>query len=283
MTEKPIITIYHSPDADDAFMFYGLVKGAVGDPNFDFKLEQSDIQSLNERALTGELEVTAVSAHVFALLKGRYAILRSGASMGGMDYGPVLIANNPFDIRDGRTRTFAIPGELTSAALAFRIFLKENAVPCELVSIGFDKVQDAVRNGQVDAGIIIHEGQLTHRRQGFVNILDLGQWWWGETRLPLPLGINIVRKDLGAEGMAAAARIVKATIEHGLNHRREAIEYALSFGRGITYEEADRFIDMYVNERTRDIGSEGVESITRFLRRGADHGFIPPQPELLFV
>ncbi len=283
MIAKRSITIFHSPDADDAFMFYGLQNGAVRHPDFDFRHHSADIESLNHRALTGELEVSAASVHAFAYLSERYAIMRSGASMGGADYGPVLIAQEAFDILDGRHRTFAIPGERTSAALAFRIFLREKGIDAELMNIHFDHVQDAVRTKTVDAGIIIHEGQLTHRRQGFVSILDLGQWWWQEHRLPLPLGVNIIRKDLGTEALAAAAWAIRESIEYGLNHRREAIDYALGFGRGISYDEADRFIAMYVNERTRDIGTDGIESISRFLRRATELGLIPLQNQLQFV
>lgn len=283
MTEKPTITIYHSPDADDAFMFFGMANGSVQNAQINFQHEMNDIESLNHRALRGELEVSAVSVHAFAHLKNRYAILRSGASMGGVDYGPVLVGLKPLDLRDGKTHVLAIPGELTSAALAFRMFLKENGIQAELININFDRVQEAIRDGVVEAGIIIHEGQLTHRREGFVTIQDLGKWWWDQTGLPLPLGINVVRKDLGASAMQAVAAAIKASIDYGLEHRKAAIEYSLSFGRGISYEEADRFISMYVNERTRDIGSDGIKSITLFLTRAAEHGFVPAQVELQFV
>lgn len=283
MVQRQTITIYHSPDADDAFMFYGLQSGAVTNSTIDFKHGTADIESLNGRALSGELEVSALSVHAFAYLKGRYAILRSGASMGGIDYGPVVIARESFEIGDSKHRTFAIPGERTSAALAFRMFLKDKGINAELVNIHFDEIQNAVRAGKVDGGIIIHEGQITHAREGFSPIVNLGQWWWEDTRLPLPLGITIIRKDLGEAVIAATAQAIKASIEYGLRHRREAIEYALGFGRGISYEEADRFIDMYVNERTRDLGSEGIESITRILSRGAELGLVPPQVELQFV
>lgn len=283
MTDKRSITIFHSPDADDAFMFYGMANGSVQNAQFNFLHETSDIESLNHRALRGELEVSAVSAHAFAHLKDRYAILRSGASLGGIDYGPILVALEPLNLLDGETHVFAIPGELTSAALAFRMYLKENSVKAELVNINFDKVQEAIRDGAVEAGIIIHEGQLTHRRQGFVSILDLGQWWWSQTGLPLPLGINVIRKDLGSEAMQAAARVIKDSIEYGLANRKEAIEYALQFGRGISYQEADRFIAMYVNEHARDIGEDGIKAITLFLERAAGHGLIPKQVALQFI
>lgn len=263
-------------------MFYGFATGAVSDPQFEFKHETSDIESLNQKARTGEFEVSAVSVHAFAHLGGSYAILRSGASMGGTDYGPILAAAKPFDILDGRSRTFAIPGELTSAALALRMFLRQAGVQAELVNMHFDVVQDAVKRGEVDAGVIIHEGQLTHRKLGLTSILDLGQWWWEDTRLPLPLGVNIVRKDIGEEAMRAVARVLRESIEYALNHRKEAIEYSLTFGRGLSYEEADKFISMYVNERTRDLGTEGMESIGRFLRRGAELGLVPAQQNLEF-
>ncbi|MBX7143106.1 MAG: ABC transporter substrate-binding protein [Oligoflexia bacterium] len=282
MTKRRIV-IHHSPDADDAFMFYGLVSGAVSDAEYEIEHALSDIESLNQRTRRGELEVTALSVHAYAFVADHYAILRTGASMGGVDYGPRLVAREAFDLGDGELRSIAIPGELTSAALALRIYLKERDLSAELVNMNFDKVQDAVLSGAVDAGVIIHEGQLTHTRDGLVSNLDLGQWWWEQTRLPLPLGVNVVQRSLGQPAMQAVSRILRASVEYGLAHRREALEYALSYGRGLSVEDADKFVSMYVNERTRDLGSEGMESIQKFLRRGADLKLLPAMPQIDFV
>jgi 1,4-dihydroxy-6-naphthoate synthase len=203
--------------------------------------------------------------------------------MGGPDYGPRIIATSAFNLGDGRHRRIAIPGLSTSATLALKLFLAQTNIAAELVAMHFDKIQDAVRSGEVDAGVIIHEGQITHAREGFVMVQDLGKWWWDTTGLPLPLGINIVRKDLGAEGMLAVATVVKQSILYSLDHRREALAYALSFGRGISYDEADRFVGMYVNDYTIELGDAGRRSIALFLERGVAAGFIPRMPEIEFV
>ena len=283
VTEPKVITIFHSPDADDAFMFYGLVKGASYAPGYDFRHELCDIESLNHRALKGELDVTAISIHAFPYLKGQYAILRCGASMGGKDYGPRVVATSHINLFDGTPRTIAIPGELTSTTLALRIWLKEKGVNAELVNMNFDEVQHAVKRGEVDAGCIIHEGQITHTRDGLTTILDLGQWWWDETGLPLPLGVNIVRKSLGDDAMKAVGHVLKSSIQYALDNRKDALEYALEYGRGITYQDADVFVGMYVNDITIDIGDAGMESMRLFLKKGFDYGFVTAPVELDFV
>jgi 1,4-dihydroxy-6-naphthoate synthase len=283
MANNQEIVIYHSPDADDAFMFYGLQCGAVQVPGFTFRHELCDIETLNHRTLRGELDVTAASVHAYAHLFSNYAVLRCGASMGGVDYGPCLIANSSFDLADGKRRTIAIPGQYTSAALALKIWLRENSIEADLPIIFFDKVQDAVRSGEVDAGVIIHEGQLTHQREGFTHLLDLGAWWWKKTSLPLPLGVNLVRKALGQAAMAATYQALRESIEYSLAHREEALTYALSYGRGLSRKDADRFVAMYVNERTRDIGEEGMRSIEQFLALGAEYGFVPRDVRPAFV
>lgn len=277
------VTIYHSPDADDAFMFYGMVQGAVQVPGYSFRHELKDIESLNKLALRGELEVTAVSVHAFAFLKNRYAILRCGASMGGKDYGPRLIARTPIDLKDGKVRTIALPGELTSAALATKLYLREQGIEAELVYRHFEEIQPAVKSGELECGVIIHEGQITHQREGLTTVLDLGKWWWDDTSLPLPLGINIVTKELGAEGMRAVQTALHQSIEYSLAHRSDALDYALSYGRGLSREDADRFVAMYVNERTRDIGREGIDAINLFISRGRAAGLIPAEVEVEFV
>ena len=190
-------------------MFYGLTSGAVKYPGYEFEHDLCDLESLNHRALKGEVEVTAVSVHAYAHLKEQYVVLQCGASMGGEDYGPRLVALEKFDIADRTELSIAIPGELTSAALALRMYLHENNIDAELVNEDFDKVQDLVKDGTVDAGVIIHEGQITHPKQGFEMILDLGVWWWEKTGLPMPLGVNVVRKDLGTEGVKAVGTVLK--------------------------------------------------------------------------
>lgn len=274
--QPKVITIYHSPDADDAFMFYGLTSGAITYPGFEFRHALSDIESLNQRARRGEIEVTAVSVHAYAHLEDRYVILRSGASMGGEDYGPRIIALSKFELSDGKPRKIAIPGELTSATLALKLYLNEKSISAELVNMSFDSVQSAVKNGEVDCGVIIHEGQITHHREGLVTLEDLGAWWWKRTRgLPLPLGVNVAAREIGVEGIKASATVLKATIQYSLAHRKEALEYAMSYGRGISNAEADQFVGMYVNDRTLDIGPEGERSIRLFLAEGARFGLIP--------
>lgn len=283
MTQKKEITIYHSPDADDAFMFYGLTSGAVENDAYTFTHDLADIETLNQRTIRGELDVTAVSVHAYAYLKNQYAILTCGASMGGKDYGPRIVAREKFDIMDGTKRTIAIPGEKTSAALSLQIYLHEKGIEAELVNMDFDKVGDAVTAGDVDCGIIIHEGQITHDKDGLCLVLDLGKWWWDETGLPLPLGVNVVRKSLGEDAIIASALALKQSISYSLNNREKALEYALTYGRGISTEEADTFVGMYVNELTLDMGKEGIESIKLFLSKGVEYGFIPSEIEIEFV
>lgn len=282
MKSKEIV-IYHSPDADDAFMFYGLTSGEVNVPGYSFSHELCDIESLNKRALNAELDVTAVSVHALPYLKNQYAVLCCGASMGGKDYGPRLVSREAFSLNDGTIRTFATPGEYTSATLALRLYLKENNIEAELLNLNFDEVQDAVKDGKVDAGVIIHEGQITHQKEGLKTVLDLGQWWWQEHSLPLPLGVNIVKKSLGEEAMKAAYSALKQSISYSLDHREQSLDYALTYGRGITKEEADRFVAMYVNELTLDMAEDGQKSIALFLEKAKEYKFIPSDFSLEFV
>ena len=277
------ITIYHSPDSDDAFMFYGLVSGSVSYPGFSFTHDLSDIESLNHRAIKGELEITAVSVHAYAYLKGRYLIMNSGASMGGNDYGPKIVSKNLSSIAEKPYCTIAIPGEYTSATLALKIYLRERGLSAELVNMPFDKVQDAVKCGEVDAGVIIHEGQLTHESEGLKNLVDLGVWWWRDTGFPLPLGVNIVRKDLESRAIVACSTVLKETIQYSLSHRAEALQYALKYGRGITPAQADKFVGMYVNELTVDLGPTGRRAIELFLDRAKSLSLIPAEVKAEFV
>ena len=283
MTSVKPITIYHSPDADDAFMFYGMVKGEIGYPGYEFTHDLCDIESLNHRALAGELDVTAVSVHAYSQLQDKYAILSCGASMGGSTYGPRLVALNPCNLADGKIRRLAIPGPMTSAALALRLFLKSEGIEAELISIHFDQVFAAIKDGRVDAGVIIHEGQITHGREGFVLLKDLGSWWWEKTQLPLPLGVNVARKSLGSEALTAAGTVLKQSILYSLKYRKEAIDYALSYGRGLSFKDADTFISMYVNDFTIDLGDIGQRAIRAFLAAGYKEGLITLAPAVEFV
>ena len=277
------ITIFHSPDSDDAFMFYGMQEGAVSVPGYEFDHDLKDIESLNRLALRGELDVTAVSVHAFAHLKNQYSILSCGASMGGKDYGPRLVIKEGAESDITNMRSIAIPGELTSATLALKMYLLEEGVELELVNTFFDDVQAKVKSGEVDAGLIIHEGQITSYKDGLTTILDLGEWWWNKYELPLPLGVNIVRKSLGDDAMSAVYKALKGSIEYSLNNREKALEYALQYGRGLSMEEADKFVGMYVNDKTLDIGDDGRKSIEIFLANAEKMRLIPSGTEVDFI
>ncbi|MCB9030023.1 MAG: ABC transporter substrate-binding protein [Deltaproteobacteria bacterium] len=283
MSDLKEITIYHSPDADDAFMFYGFESGAVDIPGFKFEHALNDIESLNQLAIKKELEVTAVSIHAYAYINDAYALLPCGASMGGEDYGPRLVCNSERSLTDGSIKTIATPGELTSALLAMMIYMQENNIEAEIVNMDFDQIQHAVKDGTVDAGVVIHEGQITTEKDGLVVILDLGKWWWQETGLPLPLGINVIRKDMGNESILAVRKALQISIEYGLANRKEAIDYAMQFGRGLSHQEADTFIEMYVNDLTCDIGDKGKESIKLFLDKAFKYGLIPSEVNPEFI
>lgn len=281
--EKQTITIYHSPDSDDAFMFYGFVHGGVKHPEINFKFDSQDIESLNQRTLNGELDVTAVSVHSFPYLKNRYAILTVAASMGGIDYGPKIVVKEQLNLKDGVKRKIATPGKYTSAALALKIYLHENNIDAEVIDMNFDEVQSAIKSGQIDAGVIIHEGQITHQRQGLITALDLGQWWYDKTSLPLPLGVNVARKDFGVKTIEAIRDTLRESIQCAFDNREKALDYAQTFNRDVTREELDKFVSMYVNEKALDIGEEGVQAITKFLELGKEHNLISEDFEIDFV
>jgi 1,4-dihydroxy-6-naphthoate synthase len=272
------IRVAHSPDSDDAFMFYALANDALDTEGLEFEHVMGDIESLNREAFNGTYEVTAVSIHAYAHLDERYGLLGSGASMGD-GYGPVLIANRQMSAEHLASGTVAVPGDLTSAALALKMWnpnLQTTTVP-------FDEIGEAVKSGKVDAGVIIHEGQLTWQEEGFEAIVDLGKWWAAETNgLPLPLGGNVIRRDLGEEMIAKVARLLHASIKFSLDHREKALEYALQFGRGLDPEKADRFVGMYVNELTLDYGERGRKGMKLFLERAHAEGLIPHVPRLDF-
>ncbi len=272
------IRVGHSPDSDDAFMFYALSQDKFDTGNLRFVHELSDIESLNRRALTGELEVSAVSIHAYAYISDRYALLSSGSSMGDR-YGPRLVAREKIGRGDLKGKTVAVPGEWTTAFLALKLYEPE----AEYVVVPFDEIMDFVARGEADVGLIIHEGQLYHESEGLYLIEDLGEWWYGETNLPLPLGGNVVRRDLGKETNREVARLIKASIQYSLDNREEALSYALGYARDLPPELADKFVSMYVNEWTVDYGETGREAVRTLLSRGYEAGVIPHKVEVEFV
>lgn len=271
------IHLAHSPDADDAFMFYALAKERIDTEGLHFEHVLRDIQTLNEWAREGKMEVTAISVHAYAYVHDKYAILTSGASMGD-GYGPLVVSAKPMSSDDLSHVTIAVPGLLTSAYLALKLYLPD----ARTIVMDFDQILPAVQQKQVLAGLLIHEGQLTHRQAGVHAVVDLGAWWKEQTGLPLPLGVNAVRRDLPLEVQQRVARILRRSIEYSLAHRQEALQYALDFGRGIGQEVADRFVGMYVNDWTVDMGEAGKGAIRLFLARGAEAGIIPPVREVEF-
>lgn len=272
------IRVGHSPDPDDAFMFYGLASGRVATPGYEVVQVLDDIESLNRRALEGAIEVTAVSIHAYAYLADRYALLSCGASLGD-GYGPIVVARRPASPEDLKRMIIAVPGRLTSATLALRLALGE--VRVEVVP--FDRIPEAVARGDQEAGLLIHEGQLTYGASGLTKVIDLGVWWLEKTGLPLPLGGNAIRRDLGPRVIAEVARFLRASIEFGLAHRPEALAYALDFGRGIGEPLADRFVDMYVNGSTLDYGPRGRRAVNTFLEAGHRAGIIPHSVSVEFA
>jgi 1,4-dihydroxy-6-naphthoate synthase len=266
------IRLAHSPDPDDAFMFYGLAQGAVDPGPYQFEHILADIQTLNEQAQHGEYEVTALSIHAYAYVRDQYALTACGGSVGD-DYGPLLVTREPRGIADLMAATIAVPGTMTTAFLALQLLMGKDGFEPRVVM--FDQIPDEVAAGRVAAGLLIHEGQLTYARQGLHRVIDLGQWWRKRTGLPLPLGGNAIRRNLGPEHGQALAAIIRASIEYGLAHRAEAVKYALQFGRGLDEGLADRFVGMYVNDWTRDYGPRGREAIRRLLGDAAAVGLVP--------
>ena len=269
----------HSPDSDDAFMFYGLAEHLVDSEGLEFEHILQDIQTLNEWAQEGRLEFTAISVHAYAYVHDKYAILSHGASMGD-GYGPMVVVRDPMTPDMLPEVRIAIPGLMTSAFLALSLYLPRKF---RYVVMPFDEIMEAVAEGKVEAGLLIHEGQLTHQALGLYNILDLGKWWKQETGLPLPLGVNAIRKDLPPDVQARASRVLKASIVHGLEHRQKALEHAMQFARDMETETADTFVGMYVNDWTIDMGDAGRRSIQLFLDRAAERGLIPPIGPVEFV
>jgi 5,8-dihydroxy-2-naphthoate synthase len=272
------ITIAHSPDADDAFMFYALAQGKVSDPDLECVHLLQDIQTLNQRAREGVYEVTAISFHAYPHIASTYAILPHGASMGD-GYGPMIVAREAWGPEDLRGKRIAVPGTLTTAFLVLQLWRPG----IEYVVIPFDQIMDAVVAGRVDAGLIIHEGQITYASLGLHKVADLGAWWLAETGLPLPLGGNVIRKDLGAERMRKISSLVRQSIQYGLAHRRDALEYAMQFARDMDRALVDRFVGMYVNDLTLDYGERGRAAVCRLLALGYERGLIPHRVEPEFT
>ena len=281
--EKSKLTLGHSPDPDDAFMFYGLAKGLVDNGGYEFEHILQDIQTLNERASRGELDISAISIHAYAHVCDKYALLPSGASMGD-GYGPMLVAREAFSKEEIAVRRIAVPGTMTSAFLALQIWLEQPAERIQYTVVPFDKIFDAVNRGEADVGLIIHEGQLTFENEGLVCCEDLGVWWGRENDgLPLPLGGNVIHKRIASDERKVVSDILEHSIRFSLDNRREAVEHSLQYARDMGIDLADKFVGMYVNDWTLDYGDAGRESIRRFLKRGHEMGFVSTNPELEFV
>jgi 1,4-dihydroxy-6-naphthoate synthase len=291
-----VFSLGHSPDPDDAFMFYAMADNKIDLRGYRFEHRIEDIQMLNQRALRGELHISAISIHAYAYVADKYALLPCGASMGD-GYGPIVVkrkstpnAQRPTPntetrrrnkaIRDSlQGRVIAVPGEMTSAFLALQLFLGE----FEHIVVPFDKIFDALESGRADAGLLIHEGQLTYRQAGFEKIVDLGKWWKSEIGLPLPLGGNVVRKDIPGPLRRELRDIIRESIDYGLTHREEAVRHSLAYARGMSAKLTDKFVGMYVNEFTRDYGETGRAAIRKFLSAARDNGYIKKQIEIEFV
>ena len=272
------IRLGHSPDPDDAFMFWALAAGEIDPRGFEFEHVLHDIQTLNEWALEGRLEVTAISLHSYPSVQDRYVLLPHGASMGS-GYGPIVVARDPLSEDDLRGMEIAVPGRMTTAFLALRLRLGEFAWR----EVPFDKIMDEVLSGDAEAGLLIHEGQLTYTSAGLQKVVDLGAWWLEETGLPLPLGVNVARRDLGPDVLRELSAVLAESIRAGLDNRERALEYALQFGRGLDNELADRFVGMYVNELTEDYGEEGRKAVRELLRRGEEIGAFEEPVNVEFV
>jgi 5,8-dihydroxy-2-naphthoate synthase len=292
-----VFTLGHSPDPDDAFMFYAMAKNKIDLRGYRFEHRLEDIQTLNERALRGELHISAISIHAYAYASAKYALLPCGASMGD-GYGPVIVRKRPtsnfqtpkafasgllnddVDLREWLANCMiAIPGRMTSAYLALQLYLGD----FKHVVVPFDQIFDAVKSGRADAGLIIHEGQLTYAQSGFQKIVDLGEWWKRKTGLPLPLGGNVLRKDISPPVRSDLLQIMRESIDYGLTHRSEAVDYSMTYARDMDSNLAGKFIGMYVNDYTRDYGKTGREAIRRFLGEAQSSGYIgnPVEPEFV--
>ena len=276
MAQIEKIRIGHSPDSDDAFMFYALAKGLIPTDPFEIVHVIEDIETLNQRALAAELEVTAISVHAYAYVAKDYAFMPCGASIGDQ-YGPLVVSKAPIENLEGKR--IAIPGKMTTAYLTLSLFQPN----FEAETRPFDKILDAVQQDEVDAGLIIHEGQLTYAREGLHKVIDLGEWWYEETQLPLPLGANVIRRDLGTEKIRKITTLLKQSIQYSLDHRSRGLEYAMTYARDMETALADKFVGMYVNDYTLDYGDKGRAGVRELLRRGNEAGIIPHPVDADFV
>ena len=286
--DSPVFTLGHSPDPDDAFMFYAMAENKIDLRGYRFEHRLEDIQTLNERALRGELHISAISIHAYAYVSDRYALLPCGASMGD-GYGPMVVTSKWDDLSEGASvdeirawlsgRKIAVPGLMTSAYLALRLYLDD----FDYVVVPFDGIFEAVKRGEAAAGLIIHEGQLTYGKSGFSKIVDLGEWWKRTTGLPLPLGGNVLRKDIAPMVRRDLSQIMRESIDYGLAHRAEAVRHSMPYARDMDVNLAGKFIGMYVNDYTRDYGETGREAIRQFLGQAAERGLLGRTVELEFV
>lgn len=277
-----VLRLGHSPDPDDAFMFYALAKDLILTRGYRFEHVLQDIQTLNQRAMKGELEITAISIHAYPYVADRYALTSCGSSMGD-GYGPMVVTRTPMSLADLRGKTIAIPGKLTTAFLALQLCLGKAGEAFQTHVVEFDQIPAYVQGGKADAGLIIHEGQLTYEKLGLHLVVDLGVWWQKETGLPLPLGGNCIRKDLGLEAMQEVTDVLRESIQFSLDHRAAAVDYALAFGRDLNRSLADQFVGMYVNDWTLDYGDRGRAAISLLLQRGAEAGLVPPIQSIDYV
>ena len=281
VTTKPAfrtISVAHSPDSDDAFMFYGLATNKLETDGLKFEHTLKDIQSLNEDAKKGVYDVTAISFHAYAYVDDKYALLPHGASIGDK-YGPILVSKDPRKIEEIPNMKIAVPGELTSAFLALRIYNQD----FEYTVVPFDEIIEYVQKGKADAGLLIHEGQLFYKQMGLSKVLDLGEWWFEKTGLPLPMGGNVIRRDLGEELMRKVSKHLLQSIKYSMDNREDALAYAMQFARDMPTELADRFVAMWVNDLTLDYGARGREGVKRLLQEGYDKGIIPHKVDINFV
>lgn len=277
-SEIRTISVAHSPDSDDAFMFYGLATNKLDTGNLKFEHTLKDIQSLNEDAKNGVFDVTAISFHAYSYVSDKYALLPHGASIGDK-YGPIVVSREPRPAEDISKMKIAVPGEMTSAFLALKLYNPD----FEYVVVPFDEIIDEVKRGRVDAGLLIHEGQLFYKQLGLDKVLDLGEWWFEKTGLPLPMGGNVIRRDLGEDLMMEVSKYLKQSIQFSLDNREDALAYAMQFARDMSPELADRFVGMWVNNLTLDYGERGREGVRRLLQEGYEKGIIKNKVDIEFV
>jgi len=277
-TQPREISVAHSPDSDDAFMFYGLATNKVRVPGLKFTHTLSDIETLNRKAREAYYDLTAISFHAYPYLQDSYALLPNGGSV-GEGYGPMIVANRDYTMEEIKTKKIAVPGRLTTAYLVLKLFAPD--IQTEVVA--FDQIIPQILEGRYEAGLIIHEGQLTYGKSGLKRIVDFGKWWREETGLPLPLGGNAIKRELGSELMHEVSMALKESIQYALDHRDEALEYAMQFARDLDRQLASRFVSMYVNERTLDYGQQGRQAIARLLEMGYERNIIPHRPRVEFI